>query len=276
MVRRNLLGLSTALLALLIMPGPITAATTTTYQTKAVTHGGTLSGRVTLEGTPPPARVFPIVLYPFGPYCKRNTGLYDGQGHIRVTEFRTGPNGGLRDVIVAIEGVKAGKPFEPITATVRAKDCEFLPFVNVVQNQGALKVENEDPILHNSQVYQSEKGNIILNVPMAPNSTSDHTINFEKHHRIYQMICGMHEFMQTWGYAVDNPYYAKVDDQGRFTIDQIPPGKYKVIAWHAHIEPIEREITVKADGRVTVNFEFEADEVKLPHYETQEKFRVGS
>jgi len=67
-----------------------------------------------------------------------------------------------------------------------------------------------------------------------------------------------------------------VDQNGRFTIDQIPPGRYKVVAWHAHIQPIEREITVKADGRVTVDFEFEADEVKLPHYETQEKFRVGS
>lgn len=277
MGRHYMLGLGAALLALVAMPASLTTASTaSTYQTMAVTNGGSISGQVLLEGTPPPARLFPVVLYPFGPYCERNTEIYDGQGHIRLSEFQTGKNGGLQDVIIAIEGVKAGKPFAPITASVRAKDCQFLPFVNIVQNGGTLNMTNEDPLLHNSQIYQSDKGNIILNVPMAPNSKSTHTIEFEKHHHIYQMICGMHEFMQTWGFAVDNPYYARVDQNGRFTIDGIPPGTYKVIAWHVHIEPIEREITVTANGRTTVNFEFEADEVKLPHYETQEKFRVGS
>jgi plastocyanin len=280
MGRYHLLGLSTLLLALMGMPAPLTASTATPstaapYQTVAVTNGGSISGRVVLEGELPPPRLFPVVLYPFGPYCERNTNIYDGKGHIRLAEFRTGKDNGLQDVVVAIEGIKAGKPFEPITASIQSKGCQFLPFVNVVQNGGTLNMTNEDPLLHNSQIYQSDKGNIILNVPMAPNSKSTHTLVFEKNHHIYQMICGMHEFMQTWGYAVDNPYYARVDQNGRFTIDGIPPGTYKLIAWHVHVQPIEREITVKPNGKSTVNFEFDAGEVELPHYETQEKFRVG-
>jgi plastocyanin len=277
MGRHYLLGLGAVLLVLIGVPASLAASTTAAmYQPMAVTNGGSISGRVMLDGTPPPARLFPVVLYPFGPYCEKNTNIYDGKGHIRLAEFHTAKDGGLQDVVVAIEGITAGKPFAPITASVRSKGCQFLPFVNIVQDGGTLNMTNEDPLLHNSQIYQSDKGNIILNVPMAPNSKSTHTVVFEKNHHIYQMICGMHEFMQTWGFAVDNPYYARVDQNGRFTIDGIPPGKYKVIAWHVHIHPIEREITVKANGQTTVNFEFEADEVKLPHYETQEKFRVGS
>jgi hypothetical protein len=88
------------------------------------------------------------------------------------------------------------------------------------------------------------------------------------------MICGMHEFMQTWGYAVDNPYYALSDGDGNFTIDQLPPGKYEVIAWRPHFKPIEQEITVTANKAVSLNFEFDASTVKRPHYETQEKFRI--
>jgi hypothetical protein len=280
MIRQSLYGLGAALLALFAFPGPLTASATTTaaadYQTVAVTNGGTISGRVVLEGELPPPRLFPVVLYPFGPYCERNAEIYDGHGHIRLTEFRTGKNGGLQDVVVAIEGVKAGKPFAPITASIESKGCQFLPFLNIVQDHGTLNLNNDDPLLHNSQIYQSDKGNIILNVPMAPNSKSTQTILFEKHHHIYQMICGMHEFMQTWGFAVDNPYYARVDQNGRFTIDGIPPGQYKLIVWHVHTEPIEREITVAPNSKTTMNFKFEADQVKLPHYETQEKFRVGS
>jgi len=262
-------------MAVVAAPAALAASMNNDYHTIAVTNGGSLSGQVVLAGALPPARLFPVVLYPFGPYCEKNKDIYDGQGHIRLTEFRTGQNGGLQDVVVAIEGVKAGKPFTPVTANIRSKDCQFLPFLNIVQNHGTVTMTNEDPLLHNSQIYQSDKGNIILNVPMAPDSKSTQTVVFEKHHHIYQMICGMHEFMQTWGFSVDNPYYARADQDGRFTIDGIPPGTYKVIVWHVHVPPIEQEITVAPNSNTTLNVTVDAAQVKLPHYETQEQFRVG-
>jgi hypothetical protein len=245
------------------------------YRTISVVDGGTLTGQVTMKGEPPSPRLFPAALYPFGPFCTKNTAILDEKGHFRLPEFRVGTGGGLKDVIVVIEGITSGKPFKPVVADVVSKDCEFFPFVNIVQYHGALRIKNDDPLIHNSQLYQSEKGNVILNVPMPPNSDETYTIAFEKGKRVYQMICGMHEYMQTWGFAVDNPYYARVDDQGRFTIDKIPPGRYHVIAWHPHIQMIEREMMVPANGDINLNFEFDAGKVELPQYERQEKFRVG-
>ncbi|HXN07237.1 MAG TPA: carboxypeptidase-like regulatory domain-containing protein, partial [Nitrospiria bacterium] len=89
------------------------------------------------------------------------------------------------------------------------------------------------------------------------------------------MICGMHEFMQTWGYVVDNPYYARTKKDGLFSIDQIPPGTYKVIAWHPHFQPIEKEIVVLPGENAPLDFKFDSAEIKHPNYEIQEKFRVG-
>lgn len=80
--------------------------------------------------------------------------------------------------------------------------------------------------------------------------------------------------MQTWGYAVDNPYYALTDGDGNFTIDELPPGEYAVIAWRPHFKSIERRITVKTNETTPLSFEFDAGTVKRPHYETQEKFRI--
>jgi Carboxypeptidase regulatory-like domain len=244
------------------------------YKEMAVTDGGTITGKVTLKGPVPEPRVFPLALYPFGPYCNKNKKISDGEGNVRISEFDVAADGGMKDVVVAVEEVKRGKPFNPIVAKLVARDCEFLPFVSIVQAHSSFVMTNEDPIIHNAQLYQSEKGNLLLTVPNSPHSTGTFPINFEKHKKIYQMICGMHEFMQTWGYAVDNPYYALTDGDGNYTIDGLPPGKYEVIAWRPHFKPIEREITVPAKKTVSLGFEFDAGTVKRPHYETQEKFRM--
>lgn len=265
------------------------------YTEVPVSNGGTITGRVTLKGSIPPPRVFPLVLYPFGPFCKK---ISDGKGHILLEEFIVDPDGGMQDTIVAVQRVNQGKPFPPIKAELFSVNCMFHPadvaddeqfrvnkkgelrhahpLVGVLQNPQHISVVNKDPILHNGQVFQSEKGNIILNFPLpVSNDPRGGVVQLEAGKRITQMICGMHEFMQTWGFLVDNPYYAKTRKDGSFRIDQLPPGTYKIVAWHPHLKVVEKEITVPASGTVAVDFEFDSSEVKRPHYESQEKFRIG-
>jgi len=244
------------------------------YDEIAVTNGGVLTGKVILDGPVPEPRIFPLALYPFGPFCGKNASISDGHGNVRISEFVVSPDHGMKDVVVAVQGVGKGKPFPPIIADIVTRDCEFFPFVSIVKNHGTFTVKNEDPILHNAQLYQSEKGNLLLTVPNPPNSTGTFPFRFEHNKRVYQMICGMHEFMQTWGYAVDNPYYALTDEHGAFRIDALPPGTYKVTAWRPHFHPIERTVTIAPNGTASLAFEFDADTVKRPHYETQERFRI--
>lgn len=265
------------------------------YQEGAVPHGGSITGKVVLNGPTPEPRVFPLVLYPFGPFCKK---ISDGKGHIVLEEFIVGTGGGLQDAVVAVQHVERGKAFPVIKNEFVVEDCMFHPaavpdseqfavnnegklrhehpLVAVMENHQAISVVNRDPVIHNSQIFQSERGNIILNFPL-PVSTEPRggLVNFERGRRISQMICGMHEFMQSWGFVVDNPYYAKTKKGGDFAIDQLPPGTYRLVAWHPHLKPIEREVTVPPDGAVSITFEFDARQVVRPQYESQEKFRIG-
>jgi hypothetical protein len=264
------------------------------YEEMQISESGSLSGKVTLRGSVPEPRVFPLVLFPFGPYCKK---ISDGEGHVLLDEFVVGPEGGLQDAIVAVQGVPRGKQFPPIQAEFFSVDCMFHPadvpdselftvekgklrhahpVVGVIQNHQRIRVVNKDPIIHNGQVFQSERGNIVLNFPL-PVSTEPRggLIHLDPGKRITQMICGMHEFMQTWGYAVDNPYYAKTKKDGSFVIDQLPPGTYKVTVWHPHLKPIEQRVTISANGTASLSVEFDGNEVKRPSYESQEKFRIG-
>ncbi len=265
------------------------------YQEIEVKDGGTITGKVVLKGPAPGLRYFPLVLFPFAQYCRK---ISDGQGNVVLQEFHAAPDGGLQDAIVAVQGVAKGKPFRHLKTEFVAVNCMFHPadvapsehsmrdaagrvhhehpLVEVMENHQLLSVLNQDPIMHIGQVFQSERGNIVLNFPL-PVSTQPNggLVHFLPGKRIVQMICGMHEFMQTWGYMVENPYYAKTGKDGTFTIDRLPPGAYTVTAWHPHLKPSVQEVVVRPGETVALTFQFDAAEVKRPNYETQDKFRIG-
>jgi hypothetical protein len=52
--------------------------------------------------------------------------------------------------------------------------------------------------------------------------------------------------MEGWIYVVDNPYYATTDADGKFSITDVPPGTYKLVAVQPFTGPIEQTVTVAA------------------------------
>ena len=86
-------------------------------------------------------------------------------------------------------------------------------------------------------------------------------ITMTKGRRVFVMQCGFHAYMESWGLAVDNPYYALTDQSGRFEIGGIPPGTYKMVVWHPQArQTIEQEVMIPAKGSVTMNFEIQPRE----------------
>ena len=68
------------------------------------------------------------------------------------------------------------------------------------------------------------------------------------------MQCGFHAYMESWGVAITNPYFAKTDEQGRFTLTDVPPGTYKLVVWHPYIRTAtEQTVTVAPKGAVQAN-----------------------
>jgi hypothetical protein len=62
----------------------------------------------------------------------------------------------------------------------------------------------------------------------------------------------MHSFV----FVAKNPYYAVVDNSGHFSIDNVPPGKYTIKAWHGKLKEQKGKVTVSANGTVTFDFDF--------------------
>jgi hypothetical protein len=52
------------------------------------------------------------------------------------------------------------------------------------------------------------------------------------------------------------PYFAKIKADGSFEIKDVPPGKYKIKAWHGFLKNQKGKVTVEAGGTATVDFTF--------------------
>jgi hypothetical protein len=174
-----------------------------------------------------------------------------------LDEFTLSENKGLKDVVVMLIDVKKGKPFKFEPPVIEARDCRFLPFVAVVKDQSQVTVMNMDPVMHDIQAYETSHlgPRVLFNTPLPMNphhkrnvgaDTHEHLagqpmtqqIHMTKGRRVFVMQCGFHAYMESWGMAVDNPYYALTGADGTFALHDVPPGSYTLVAWHPSVGPV--------------------------------------
>ncbi|WP_447973409.1 carboxypeptidase-like regulatory domain-containing protein [Nitrospira sp. Kam-Ns4a] len=282
-MRHVIAGLAAAFL----MASPVQA-----YEEIAVVDGGTITGKIVLTGGKPTPKGFNLVTFPDPVYCGR---ISTGTGWRLLHEFRVAPDGGLQDVVVMLTDIEKGKRFTFTPPTIEARDCRFLPFVTVVRDHHEVTVVNMDPVMHDIQAYETSHlgPRVLFNTPLPmnphhrrnigadshehlPGTPMKQTIHMTKGRRIFVMQCGFHAYMESWGFAVENPYYAITAPDGSFTLSDVPPGEYTLVAWHPQGGPVlEQRVTVAPKGTVQVNFSFKAPTGRRSAHEVVENPHFG-
>ncbi|MFZ5862518.1 MAG: carboxypeptidase regulatory-like domain-containing protein [Nitrospirota bacterium] len=244
------------------------------YVETTVTDGGSVTGRVRLDGPPPPSRIFHLVFSPNMAFCGK---VSDGAGNRLLREFRVGQDGGFEGVVVAVVGVEKGKAFTYMPE-LQIEHCRIAPFIMPVRNGHPLSMINKDDITHDIQAYSMREDFAIemFNKPMIPNARAEKAIRMRKGHYVFHTQCGVHDFMQSWGIAVGNPYFAVTAADGTFSIPDLQPGQYDVIAWHPHLPVQSGRVTVSAQGKATVDFAFNAKDVAIPLHDQQQRYRLDT
>ena len=81
----------------------------------------------------------------------------------------------------------------------------------------------------------------------------DLAVTFPAAENFMKFQCDVHNWMFAWVTVVDHPYFAVSGKDGKFTIKNVPPGKYTISALHRKIAPtgVDKEIEVAADGAKT-------------------------
>jgi plastocyanin len=221
-----------------------------------VSSAADISGTVTLNGTPPAEKV--ITPLKDDATCGKLAG-----GTPMTKFFVVGPNKELADVVVMLKGVSAkstGASAKP--AILDQKGCLYTPQILAVQTGQKIVVKNSDPTLHNVHANPTAQKNGDANAgklnqaQMAGGPDLNYT--FPAAENFLKFQCDVHPWMFAWITVVDSPYYAVTGSDGKFTIKDVPPGKYTVTALHrkAAVAGVDKEIEVK-DGNAAVDFTLE-------------------
>lgn len=263
------------------------------YDVVDIEHGGVIEGTVKLDGPVPEPKGFNLITFPDPQYCGR---ISNGRGWRLLYDFVVDQQGGLKDAIVLLDGVEAGKPFETSVPLIEARDCMFRPFMTVVRDGHAVEVVNMDPVMHDIQGYETSLAagaRTLFNTPLVMNfqhhrgdlhATHNHApgkslvgpIYLNKGRRTFYMQCGFHAYMESWAMAVNNPYYALTDANGRYKIDNIPPGTYQLVVWHPQTgHGSSRTVTVKPDGKLVEPLSLQAPKGNRTAYKVMDNPRFG-
>jgi hypothetical protein len=242
------------------------------YVETTVTDGGSVVGRIALHGAAPPSRIFHLVFSPNMAFCGK---ISDGAGNRLLREFRVAPDGAFEGVVVAVVGVSKGKPFDYMPE-LTIEHCRIAPLIMPVRNGRTVSLVNKDEIAHDIQAYSMRDDFAIqmFNKPLVPDGRAEKDVRMRKGHYMFRTQCGVHDFMQSWGIAVGNPYFAVTRPDGTFEITDLPPGEYDIIAWHPHLPVQSARVSVPAKGRSTVDFAFDAAHVDIPQHDLQRGYRL--
>ncbi len=227
-----------------------------TYVEAPVAEGGVLVGRVRFGGELPKGE--PVAV-------RKNTDVC-GE-HKPFQALVVGAAKGVRDTVVALEGIERGKR-APDFELDNAK-CLFVPHVSAVMAGAKVRIRNSDPILHNTHGFLDRQ--TVFNIALPTKNQVVEITQRIKKPGVVEVVCDAHTHMRAWIVVRENPYFAVSDDSGQFRIDEIPPGRYRVTAWHAgwvvtgkdkdgrpvYDAPrvLTQEVTVPAKGEIAVEFE---------------------
>jgi len=210
---------------------------------------GDLTGTVTLSGTPPEPTVNEALA------GNAQCGALHSEP-VKVVFYKVGPKKELADVVIVIKGIKGKSTGESAAPVVLdQKGCEYIPYVSAVQTGQKVTIKSSDPFLHNVNISPDPSGG---NASKAKNQAempggAGITIAFPAEEDFLKIKCDVHPWMISYVTVVDHPYFAVSDKDGKYTIKNVPPGKYTVEARHRKANaktPVTKEIEVKADGSV--------------------------
>ena len=262
------------------------------YDEIPVANGGTLQGTVTLVGAVPKPKGYNLVTLPDPVYCGR---ISTGTGWRILQPFVIGPDGGFKNVVIYMAEIKQGKSFHYTPPRIEAIDCKFEPYITIVRNGYDVEVVNMDPVLHDIQGYETSKfgARVLFNVPLpmsphlrkkdfltgkTPNNRAGKVlaqpIAMGKKRTLFVMQCGFHAYMESWGFAVANPYYALTDTHGSYAIADIPPGVWRVQVWHPMVSK-EYTVTINPGETADLPIEIKAPTGRLYANEVSEGTRFG-
>lgn len=171
--------------------------------------------------------------------------------------LQVGPGGELAQAVVSLAGITQGVELRPFgrPANLGLTRCAVVPHVQVVPAGTLLEVENGDPILHHLHATIEETETLFDVVLPIQHFRAQQRL---ERPGIVTLTCSAgHHWMRGYVVVQEHPYYALTDAGGRYVLDQVPPGSYRLQVWHESLGIKQVRVTIAAGATARVDFELE-------------------
>ena len=134
-------------------------------------------------------------------------------------------------------------------ARMDQRNERFVPHVLAIVAGTTVDFPNSDPTYHNVFSF-SKTRRFDLGRYAAGRSKA---VRFDQP-GIVRVFCDIHSHMSAFILVFSHRYFAVTDEEGRYRIDNVPPGTYSVVAWHESLPSDTRRVSVADGGEVDLNF----------------------
>ena len=180
-----------------------------------------------------------------------SAGLYQRGSAVTV---QSDPNQNPLDyerahVVVYLEGAPASGAAAPTPVEMQQQNRSFSPDLLVIPAGSSVSFPNFDPIFHNVFSLSKPKSFDLGNYSKG----QTRMVTFAKP-GIVAVYCHLHPNMTGTIVVTPNQYAARVGATGEFSLADVPPGKYTVVAWHKTGGTFRQTIEVTAGKDAEANF----------------------
>jgi plastocyanin len=129
------------------------------------------------------------------------------------------------------------------------RSLTFTPHLLVIQQGTTVEFQNDDSVQHNI-FWPSVGGNkkAAHNLGTWPKGDK-RSFKFDQP-GVVPLLCNVHSEMSGFIVVSPTPYFAETDASGHFKIDNVPDGKYTVVAWHEGSKQQTKAVDVAGTGKV--------------------------
>lgn len=213
----------------------------------------TVSGTIRLGHRPPPRRVVGVEAEPAA-------ALHWPKGQ-PSDELVVGKEGALRWALVRVVRGLEGGTFPPPSGPVFVEFERFRiePHVLGVQAGRSIQFRSRDGGLH----LISSPGADGMLTEISP-ASSKWAWTFDGPTSAIRFPCHVHPWETGWIHVMAHPFFAVTDEDGRYEIRGLPPGRYTIEVWQEKCQTATREIEVRAGERRTLDVDLRTIESPPP------------
>ncbi|PXA05340.1 hypothetical protein DDZ13_00300 [Coraliomargarita sinensis] len=148
-------------------------------------------------------------------------------------------------VYLSRKDLSAGTPPEA-PRVMSQRGLQFYPAVLPISAGSKVAFPNEDNTYHNVFSYSPEKR---FDLGRYAKGEGPPIVTFDKVGEV-RVFCEVHEHMRAIVLVLDTPYFTTTDEEGRFSLSEVPPGEYTLNVWRLNQPPHTQTVTVDEGKRV--------------------------